>query len=86
MKRGGLKHLELKNQLPTKNDDWDSSRNLLAGAAEALYKCPGSGVASEPRPSLFSAESTPTSIIPRTLINREGLGSEASSGRIQDCG
>ena len=43
MKRGGLKCLELKNQLPTKNDDWDPSRDLLAGAAEAVYEWSGSG-------------------------------------------
>ena len=29
--------------MPTKNDDWDSSRDLLAGAVEAVYERSGSG-------------------------------------------
>ena len=35
-------------------------------------------VASEPRPSLFSAESTPISIMGALRVDREGLGSEAT--------
>ena len=55
MKRGGLKYIELKNQLPTKNDDWDSSRNLLAGAAEAVYEWCGSRIA-DSRPGTVHAK------------------------------
>ena len=35
--------------MPAKNDDWDSSRDLLAGATEAVYEWSGSGADPELR-------------------------------------